>query len=370
MAGAGKNGGWMMDKPILLSAGGTGGHLFPAEALAAAFEKRGRKIVVVTDKRGQAFRTLGKDTPVHTVRAATLKSGLLSKIRAVFEMGVGIVQSLALLQKYKPAIIVGFGGYPSFPAVFAGQLCGIPTILHEQNAVMGKANAFLAKRASAVAASHENTRGLPATTEAVVTGNPVRDSIVALRDYPYAFPEAGKINILITGGSQGASIFSSIVPEAIVLLPEALKDRFNVSQQCREADLTSALAIYHKGGVSAEVAPFFSDMAGLLKDCHVFIGRSGATTVAETAVAGRPAIFVPLRHVDDQQALNAATLAQTKGAWIIPQDSFTPQVLAQKLEELLTNPAMLTASAAAAKACGRPHAAEKLADFVESRIKI
>jgi UDP-N-acetylglucosamine--N-acetylmuramyl-(pentapeptide) pyrophosphoryl-undecaprenol N-acetylglucosamine transferase len=359
----------MPDATIMLSAGGTGGHLFPAEALAGELLKRGRRVVIVTDKRGHAFKSLGDHVPIHTVRAATLKSGIISKLKAVADMGIGILQAGRLVFKYRPGVIVGFGGYPSFPAVFAGQALGVPTVLHEQNAILGKANAVLAPRAAAIAISLEGTRGLSPRCEskAVVTGNPVRAAIVAVRDIPYAAPQQD-IHLLVTGGSQGASVFGVAVPAAVAMLPEDLKQRLRIAHQCREADIPIAAAVYRKAAVDAEMMPFFSDMDKRLAACHLFIGRSGASTVAEIAVAGRPAVFVPFQHKDRQQALNAEALGGKGGAWVIEQDALTPDALAQKLRELLENPAILAGAAAAAKSCGRSDAAQRLADVVEQRI--
>jgi UDP-N-acetylglucosamine--N-acetylmuramyl-(pentapeptide) pyrophosphoryl-undecaprenol N-acetylglucosamine transferase len=357
----------MPDSTIMLSAGGTGGHLFPAEALAEELLKRGRTVVIVTDKRGHAFRSLDGKAAIHTVRAATLKAGIVSKVRAIADMGIGILQAAKLIRQYKPGVVVGFGGYPSVPAVFAAQRMGVPTVLHEQNAVLGKANVFLAKRAFVVATSLDGTRGLPDGANVTVTGNPVRPAIVAVRDTPYA-PPGDKIHLLITGGSQGASIFGGVVPEAVGLLPENLRARLNVMHQCREPDIPAAMALYRKAIVEAEAAPFFPNMAEKLAACHLFIGRSGASTVAEIAVAGRPAIFVPFQHKDMQQKFNAEALSLKGGAALMMQEDFTAPALAQKMREMLENPAILAKMAIAAKAEGHPDAAQRLADVVEQRL--
>jgi UDP-N-acetylglucosamine--N-acetylmuramyl-(pentapeptide) pyrophosphoryl-undecaprenol N-acetylglucosamine transferase len=346
-------------KAILLSAGGTGGHLFPAEALAQELLARGHAVVIVTDKRGHAFKSLG-NVAIRTVRAATLKGGIVNKIRAVIDMATGIAQAALILRKYKPAAVVGFGGYPSFPAAFAAEILGFPVILHEQNAVPGKANKLLARGAKAVAIS------LPgAVAGGVDTGNPVRAAIVAAGKGAYAAP-SDSFKILITGGSQAARVFGEVVPSAVALLPDHLKKILSVMHQSPESDVAAVREKYRAAGVAAEVLPFFTDMPERLSACHLFIGRSGASTVAEVAVVGRPAIFVPYPgHRDMQQKHNADAVAGRGGAFVMMQPEFTPGTLAQKLRDLLENPAILEKTAAAAKACGRPDAASRLADLVE-----
>jgi UDP-N-acetylglucosamine--N-acetylmuramyl-(pentapeptide) pyrophosphoryl-undecaprenol N-acetylglucosamine transferase len=307
---------------------------------------------------------------IDCVRAATFKSGILSKIKAVIDIEIGILQSALLLLKYKPALIVGFGGYPSFPAVFAGQMMGLPTILHEQNAILGKANVWLAYAARKIALSLPETRGIRAADQpkTVLTGNPVRADICAVRDKPYP-ALTGNIGILITGGSQGAKVFSDAVPEAVRRLPDEIKARLSIVHQCKENDIAATAEKYRAAGVKAEIKSFFNDMPERLSACHLFIGRSGASTVAEIAVVGRPAIFVPYPgHADQQQKHNAGIIAGKDGAWVIPQDQFTPEALAQQLEHLAKNPDILENAAKAAKSCGQPEAVKNLAALVEQKI--
>lgn len=360
-------------KTILLAAGGTGGHLFPAEALAAELLARGHKVIIVTDKRGNAFKSLGDRVRIETVRAGYMRAGVIAKVKALADIGLGILQSALLLRKVKPDLIVGFGGYPSFPAVFAGQHLGIPTVLHEQNAVLGKANVWLSDKADRIAAALPDTKGVSTANKGklVLTGNPVRGDIVSVRDAAYAPPSpAGDFNVFITGGSQAAKVFSDVVPEAVGLLPEGVRRRINIVHQCRESDIDAAAEKYRKAGVRAEIKSFFNDMAARLRDCHLFIGRSGASTVAEIAVTGRPAIFVPYPgHQDMQQKHNADTVAGNGGGWVMMQDGFTPGALAQKLEELAGSPTALAQAAERAKACGNPQAAQNLADLVETRTR-
>ena len=357
-------------RTIVLAAGGTGGHLFPAEALAQELLARGHKVVIITDKRGNAFKSVGDRVDIHTVRAATLRAGLLSKVKAVIDMGLGILQARKLLKQIKPDVIVGFGGYPSFPGVFAGQRLGIPTILHEQNAVLGKANKWLADKAEKIAVSLPGTSGIkPANQNKVVTtGNPVRADIVAVRNTLYQAPTTD-MRIFITGGSQAAKVFSEVVPEAVSKLPDDLKRKLQIVHQCREDDIAPTQAKYQGAGVKAEIKSFFNDMADRLKGCHLFIGRSGASTVAEIAAVGRPAIFVPYPgHKDMQQKFNAEVISTKGGGWVMLQESFNPDAVAAKLAELMKNPAMLEQAAAAAKSCGQPDAARNLADVVEKKI--
>ncbi len=360
----------MNPETIILAAGGTGGHLYPAEALAQELLDRGHTVIIITDKRGTAFQKLGEKVRIDCVRAATLKPGILSKIKAVIDIEVGILQSFFLLGKYKPALIVGFGGYPSFPAVIAGQIMGYPTILHEQNAVLGKANVWLAYAAKKIAVSLPDTRGIKPVDQAkvVLTGNPVRAGIRTARNNPYP-PVDGSFEIFITGGSQAAKVFSEVVPEAVQQLPEDIKKRLRIVHQCREGDIPATIEKYRTAGVTADIKAFFNDMPERLSACHLFIGRSGASTVAETAVVGRPAIFVPYPgHADQQQLHNAELIARKDGAWIIQQEQFTPQFLARQIEQLVKNPALIENAAKAARACGQPEAVKNLADLVEREL--
>ena len=361
----------IMKDVIVLSAGGTGGHVFPAEALAQELRARGYRIVIITDKRGYAFGRLGDDVPVHCVRAATLKSGIRGKVRAAVQMGIGILHAAILLLKYRPVVIVGFGGYPSFPAVFAGQLLGMSTVLHEQNAVLGRANAVLARRAKAIATSLPDTIGIGEKDKAKVTltGNPVRSEIIGVRDVTYEAP-VDKIKILITGGSQASDVFARVVPSAVMHLPEGLRRRLFIMHQARAASMAETELKYKEAGVWAEVKPFFTDMPARLKACHLFIGRAGASTVCEIAVTGRPAIFVPYPgHGDEQQKHNANTIAAKGGAWMMTEDVFTPEKLAETLTELIKEPLMLKQVADIARTCGKPDAVHHLAKLVERRIK-
>ncbi len=356
-----------MSRLIVLAAGGTGGHLFPAEALAAELLARGRSVALVTDTRGHAFGESLKDVPVHRIRAATPGGGLVGKAKAAVELGLGTLQARKLLAGLKPAAVVGFGGYPSVPTVFAAQRLGVPVVLHEQNAVLGRANRLLASGAKLVATSFPEVTRLPAGVPTVRTGNPVRPGVLDLFGKPYPTPtQGGALNILVTGGSQGASVFSTILPAAVARLPEELRMRLGIVQQARPETMEQAREGYAGLGVQVELAPFFRDMPARLAACHLSICRSGASTVAELTVAGRPAILVPYPSaMDDHQTANARSVEQAGGAWVMPHPDFTAEALAARLTELMTAPETLAAAAKAAAGWAIPDAARRLADAVE-----
>lgn len=363
----------MADGPIILAAGGTGGHMFPAEALARTLNARGHRVILVTDRRGKAFGNNLPDVQVERIRAATAAPGILAKLRMVVELVLGTAQARSLLRDLKPALVVGFGGYPSLPTVFAAQSAGIPTLLHEQNAVLGRANRLLAGKARMICTSFPQVAGLPATDGRRIlrTGNPVRPDILALRDAPFPTPiPGGSFNLLITGGSQGAAIFGEVLPRAVEMLPEDLRYRLKIVQQAREENIEAARTAYAQMGVEAELATFFRDMPARLAACHMMIARSGAGTVAELSVVGRPSLLVPYQYaMDDHQTANARSLAEAGGAWILPQPEFTPVTVAEKLRAFLADPSQLTGAAKAAAAWAIPDAADRLADAVEGLVK-
>lgn len=358
---------------IVLTAGGTGGHVFPAEALAAELLARGYRLAFITDRRGHAYGgTLGQiDT--HRIRAGGLMGGGLgAKLRSLAELAVGTVQAYRILRRLKPAAVVGFGGYPSVPATLAATRMGIPTLLHEQNAILGRANRLLAARVDRIATSFGAIEGVAAADRGkiVLTGNPVRPAIRSRRDHPYKEPVTDEpFRILVLGGSQGARVFSAVVPAALALLPEAQRRRLRVSQQARPEDVEAARAGYAAADVQAEVESFFQDVPERLAACHLLIARAGASTTAELTVIGRPAILVPYPSAaDDHQTANARAVDERGGAWLMPQDAFTPEALAARLESFMSLPATLARAAAAAHAAGRPDAAARLADAVAELI--
>lgn len=352
----------------VVAAGGTGGHLFPAQALAEALIARGWRVVLCTDERGAAFATQFPAEERIGLSAATYKPGdPLGMIRAGIAILRGVMQARAAFQRLGPAVVVGFGGYPSLPALLAALSTGRRTVVHEQNAVIGRANKFLAGRVTTVACAFPTLLKAPprVSDRAKVVGNPVRPEIRALFDRPYAAPD-GQIRLLITGGSQGARLLSELLPQAVAKLPESLRARLKVQQQTRAESMDSARATYRNAMVEAEIAPFFRDMAGRLGAAHLVVGRAGASTVCELAVAGKPSILVPLKiALDDDQGQNARVLAEAGGAEIAREDVLTVDVMAQALETLLNNPARLSRMAAAARSVARPDAAERLADVVE-----
>lgn len=359
-----------MRKIAVLAAGGTGGHLFPAQALAETLIARGWSIVLASDER---VAGLAQDFPAERrigLSSATYKSGNpFSMANAGLAVLRGASQARALYREIGPNVVVGFGGYPSAPALVGAIFDRRPTVIHEQNAVMGRANRFLASRVTRVACAFPTLLKAPpkAAAEAIVVGNPVRPPIRALADLPYDPPTAeGPIRILITGGSQGARLLSELAPAAIAALPEPLRQRLVVQQQTRPESMEVARRIYRNAVIDAEIAPFFRDMAGRLAAAHLVIGRSGAGSVCEFAVAGRPSILVPLAvALDDDQGQNAKFLADVGGAEIARESQLTVASLSGALETLLTNPARLSRMAAAARSVAIPDAAERLADVVE-----
>jgi UDP-N-acetylglucosamine--N-acetylmuramyl-(pentapeptide) pyrophosphoryl-undecaprenol N-acetylglucosamine transferase len=355
---------------VILAAGGTGGHMFPAEALASALIARGIRVALLTDQRGQAFGENLPSVEIYRIRASRLPRYALDRLRAVVEMGLGGLEARRLLRNLKPAAVVGFGGYPSIPTVFAASLAKIPIVLHEQNALLGRANRRLASRAQAIATSFATVTYMPATARTVMIGNPVRQGVLAVRDVPYAAPAIdGPLSVLVTGGSQGARIFSEIVPPAVALLPSELRARLKVVQQCRPEDLDSVTAEYRAAGVDAELSTFFNDVPARLAGCHLAITRSGASTVAELGVTGRPAILVPYPFAtDDHQTSNAEAFAHGGGGWVISQRILTPKFLADRIVALAARPDTLARAAEAAKQEGRPDAADQFAELVISQI--
>lgn len=350
---------------VALAAGGTGGHMFPAEALAGALLARGFRVALVTDSRGQAFGG-GVAVEVHRIRASRLPRHMVDRLKAVLEMGLGVLDARSLLRRLSPAVVVGFGGYPSIPTVLAGSMLGVPVVLHEQNALLGRANRRLARRAAVIATSFHSVAKVPSGVTCRLVGNPVRLGVTVVRERPYVSAEAeGSFRLLVLGGSQGARIFSEIIPTAAASLPESIRTRLRIVQQCRPEDIESARAAYAAAGLSAELATFFSDVPERLAECHLAITRSGASTVAELAVAGRPAILVPYPFAtDDHQSANAAAHAASGAAWVMPQRDLTAAALAARLTELANDPATLTRAAALAWDQGRPDAAERFADLV------
>ena len=353
----------------MLAAGGTGGHLFPAFALAEALGRRGIAVDLVTDTRGDRYGTGFPARNVYQVPSGTGGSAIKAALAAV-QLSRGVAMAHKLLGEVRPGLVLGFGGYPTFPPLLAAKLRGIPTAVHEQNAILGRANKMLAGRVDAIATSFAETKGLdgPLLAKARHTGNPVRDVVVKAAARHYWRPEPSQpFDLLVFGGSQGAKYFSDAVPPALALLPEAMRARLRVTQQAREEDLARVKAAYAASGINAEVATFFKDLPTRMAASHLVIGRAGASTVAELTVIGRPAILVPLPHsLDNDQLHNAQRLAEAGAVWCIEQKDLTAERLAAELETLMTRPGLLATAANAAKGQGRADAVEQLADLAVS----
>jgi UDP-N-acetylglucosamine--N-acetylmuramyl-(pentapeptide) pyrophosphoryl-undecaprenol N-acetylglucosamine transferase len=354
---------------IVLSAGGTGGHLFPAQAVAAELIKRGRKIVVMTDARGTQYPTYFPGASIEIVPSAAFSDrSILRLATAPFEIMAGIVVATFKLARVRPAAVVGFGGYPSLPVMIAACLARFPTVIVAPDAVLGRANRIVANYVRVIAGGFPLKRFLPKDMSKVIyTGNPVRPEVVAQKDVPYDAPTAnGPLRLLVFGGSQGARALSEIVPAAIALLPADMRARLDIVQQCRAEDLEQVRTSYTKSAVKAELAPFFNDLPQRMAKAHLVIGRSGAGTVAELMVIGRPAILVPLPHaLDDNQTPNADALADVGGGWRVAQKDLKPQKLAEMLQTAFATPGDLAKRAAAAHAAGEPDAAVRLADLID-----
>ncbi len=355
-------------KLILLSAGGTGGHMTPAAALAHDLVSRGYRVALATDKRGTKYLPMFGDIEHHVLSAGTLGAGIIGKIKGVASLGVGMVQAERLVKNLAPAVVVGFGGYPSFAPVHAAQRHKISTVIHQSDAVMGKANAMLAPKSDRIALSFQRVEGLDEVdaVRAVVTGNPVREEIAALHFKPYPTLELdGALRIFIMGGSLGARVLSEVTPAALAKLSAAYKARLEITQQCRPEDLDNVRAIYDAAGIKARLDTFFDDVGAILADTHLVISRAGASTVAEVTTAGRPAIFVPAPyHSDNQQKINADVVADAGGAWVMTQDGFTEEALLARIETFLQNPETLFRAAEAARNCAKPDAARRLGNLV------
>jgi len=358
---------------ILLAAGGTGGHLFPAQALADALLERGATVDLATDTRAAHFKFPAR--AVHVIPSATLRGrGPLALARTAALLTLGTAKAWGLLGRLKPAVVVGFGGYPTVPPLFAATLRGIPTVLHEQNGVMGRANRLLAPRVTTIATGFRTLARIDASLKGKLTftGNPVRGEVIAAAATPYAAPAPdGRLRLLVFGGSQGARVMAEIVPPAIERLAAELRARLSVVQQARAEDLDAVRATYARLGVEADCAPFFSDLPARMAAAHLVISRSGASTVAELSAVGRPAILVPLPHsLDQDQFVNAGVLQDAGGAIRLEQRDFTPERLAGEIVALAADQGRLVHMAQAAKAAGSVDAAERLADLVMATARI
>jgi UDP-N-acetylglucosamine--N-acetylmuramyl-(pentapeptide) pyrophosphoryl-undecaprenol N-acetylglucosamine transferase len=354
---------------FVLAAGGTGGHMIPAHALAAELKSRGHGVLLITDERGARFPGLFKDVPVHILPAGRLGGGPIGWLKAAGAVLKGRGQAKRLYREHTPDAVVGFGGYPAFPSLLAASAMRIPTVLHEQNAVLGRVNRLLAGEAEAIAIAYDQVDRLKVKYQdkTVVVGNPVRDEIAKLGELPFPpFDNVAPLKILVTGGSQGASVLGEIVPEGLGLLQPSLRHRLQVVQQCRPDDIERVRNTYAALRIPAELLTYIEDMPDKLADAHLIIGRAGASTIAELTAAGRPAILIPFPSAtDDHQTANAREMTKAGGARTIQQDNFTPEVLARQIEAMAADPIAINNAAARALSVGRPHAARDLADLVE-----
>lgn len=359
-----------VSRHYVLAAGGTGGHMLPAYALGAELIKRGHRVALVTDERGTRIPGVPNDMAVHVLPAGRLGGGPVGWLRAANAIRKGRAQAKTLMREFLPAAVVGFGGYPSFPGLLAARSLNIPTLLHEQNAVLGRVNRLMAPHVQAIAVAYPDIHRMPASCADKVhlTGNPVRDEFVAMRAEP--FPPLGPdgiFRLLVVGGSLGATVLAEVVPQAVAMLPPALLSRLQVVQQGRADDIEATRAHYAQLGVAADVATYFNDLPDRIRWSHLFIGRSGASTVAELSCAGRPAIFVPFpQATHDHQSHNVRELVAAGGARAIAQPNFTPAELAKQIQRIALEPGALERAAEAAASCGRPMATSDLADLVES----
>ncbi len=359
----------VMSRHYVLAAGGTGGHMIPAHALAEELMLRGHRVALVTDERGARIPGLFDNVQVHVLPAGRLGGGPAGWLKAARNILTGRTMALRLYETFRPSAVIGFGGYPAFPALLAARSDKIPTLIHEQNAVLGRVNRLVAGRVEAIATAYPEVGRLPgnARDKVHLVGNPVREEVLALRDQPFpALGEDGIFRLLVTGGSQGASILSEVVPEGLGLLPEHFRRRLQVTQQCRAEDIDQVRDRYAQLGIPADLATYLPDLPERLAWCHLVIARAGASTIAELTAAGRPAILIPLPSAtDDHQTANAREMAKAGGARAIAQTRFTPIELAKQMQKLGLDPESLANAAARARAVGRPNAARDLADLVE-----
>ena len=354
---------------FVLAAGGTGGHMVPAHALAVELNARGHGVLVITDSRGARIPGLFDKIPVHVLPARQLGRNPVSWAKAILSIIAGRREAKAIYRDHRPDAAVGFGGYPAFPALLAASAMGIPTVLHEQNGVIGRVNRMLAGRATAIGSAYPEVERLkPAYEDKVVlVGNPVRPEIARIGEMPFPpFDDTAPLKILVTGGSQGATILGKVVPSGLGMLAPSLRHRLQVVQQCRPEDIEAIRARYSELGIPAELTTYILDMEQKLADAHLVIGRAGASTVAELTAAGRPAILIPFAAAtDDHQSANAREMTAAGGARAIAESDFTPETLARQIEAIALDPEALANAAARSLSVGRPHAARDLADLVE-----
>ena len=358
-----------ISRHYVLAAGGTGGHMIPAYALGTELMARGHQVMLVTDERGAKIPGPLSEDQIHILPAGRVQGGPIGWIKAALAIRRGRKMAIGLLRDFDPAAVIGFGGYPALPTLLAARALAVPTLIHEQNAVLGRVNRLLAARVDAIATAYADVARIPARAAAKVhlVGNPVREEVLSLRTQGFPpIDENGIFRLLVTGGSQGASIFADIVPDALALLPLNFRQRLQVTQQCRPEDIERVRAAYAAHGIPADLATYIEDMADKLNWAHLVLARAGASTIAELTAAGRPAILVPLPSAtDDHQTHNVREMVNVGGARAIPQDRFTVVELAKQMQKLALEPGALETAATRALGVGRPYATRDLADLVE-----
>ncbi|MCF6221315.1 MAG: undecaprenyldiphospho-muramoylpentapeptide beta-N-acetylglucosaminyltransferase [Robiginitomaculum sp.] len=354
-----------MTKRILLAAGGTGGHMFPAQALAEYLKDQNWEIALMTDARGHKHAGNIPAGQIIEVEAASISPRRpIRALGGTIKLMRGVKTAKAFIKDWQPNIVVGFGGYPAFPAMKAAQVLGVPTILHEQNAVLGRVNRMFAAKANMVVSGFEVLEKLPADANWKVLGNPLRGAVAKACARTYA-PPKHTINLLIVGGSLGARLLSETVPQAIALLSDDLRARLSVVQQTRKESLDFAKGIYDKAGVEAVCAPFFTDIETHLAKAHFVIARAGASSVSEIAAMGLPSLLVPLKiAMDDHQSINALSLKNLNAAYILPESEFTPEIVKSILTEKLNDSSWLKTASEAALSAAKPEATADLAECV------
>lgn len=353
---------------LIIAAGGTGGHMFPAQALAEEMLSRGWRVKLSTDARGNRYSDGFPDAVVREVvsSATPSRGGPLAKLVMPFRIASGVYSAWKSMRADRPSVVVGFGGYPAIPAMTAARLLGLPRMVHEQNGVLGRVNALFAKRVDVVACSVWPTE-LPNNVKAVHTGNPVRGVVLEHAAAPYHVPGDYPMNLLVIGGSQGASILSNVVPKAISMLPDAMKAHLNVSHQARAADLDAVVTEYEEMGVTADVQPFFDDIPVRIDAAQLVVSRAGASSIADLTVIGRPSLLIPLAiAVRDEQTANAKALVEAGGAFLMPEPELTAEGLSEHIKAILSDAEGAIAMAQAAAAQGKPDATQELAVLVES----
>ncbi|MGB3721529.1 MAG: undecaprenyldiphospho-muramoylpentapeptide beta-N-acetylglucosaminyltransferase [Pacificimonas sp.] len=358
----------MSEGHVLIAAGGTGGHMVPAHAVARELERRGYRCSLITDARGARIPGLFTGNERHIIAAATIGRNPLKWPGAMWKIAKGRAQAAKIIADDRPVAVVGFGGYPVLPAMLSAVKANVPTLIHEQNAVLGRVNRVLQGRVDGIALSFAETSQLGQPDKATLTGNPVRDDVAALSEAAYPrFDDIVPLRVLVLGGSLGATVLSDVVPRGLAMLPDALRQRLQVNQQARDEDIADVAAAYRESGIPAELCTYMDDVPGALARAHLFIGRAGASTIAELTAAGRPAILIPLPiATDDHQAVNTEEMVQVGGAVMLRQPQFTPKALAAQIAAMVAQPGSLGNAAARAKSVGRPDAAARVADLAEA----